>query len=407
VAVLAGLTLAIAGSASTATASLKGGLALTPYMGVDTWYSVGPNVDEAVVTTMADAMVTQGLVAGGYNILWIDGGWWDGGRDASGAISPLAARWPHGMAWVVSYLHARGIHAGIYTDAGANGCADSGAGSYGHYQQDMNTFAAWGFDAVKVDFCGGRQLRLDPRIAYRQIDDAIQADSPRRPMLLNICDGNVADRDGPGVPAYEQSAYGAYAFDPDAASWRTAPDVGRPGSVTFDGVLRNLDWDALHPFAAKPGHWNDPDYIVPDEGMTAGQAQAQFSLWTIVAAPLVLGDDPRTMPATTRTMVLNPEAIAIDQDRAGIQGWLIERRRTVDVWMKPLADGSRAIALLNRGNAPASISVPISKLAIQSVSRYRVRDVWAHTESTVHGVVGRSIPPDSAYLLRVWPIAKH
>jgi len=377
-------------------------------MGVDTWYAVGSNVDEGVVTSMADAMTAQGLVAGGYNILWIDGGWWDGARDSSGAIAPSTSQWPHGMAWVASYLHARGIHAGIYTDAGASGCANSGAGSFGHYQQDVNTFAAWGFDAVKVDFCGGRRLGLNPRVAYRQFGAAIQADSPHRPMLFNICDGNAADRDGPGKPPYEQSAYGAYAFDPDlATSWRTAPDVGTPGSVTFTSVLRNLDWDALHPFAARPGHWNDPDYIVPDEGMTAAQAQAQFSLWTILAAPLMLGDDPRTMPASTRAMVLDPEVIAIDQDRLGIQGWLVQRHRAVDVWLKPLADGSSAVVMLNRGSTPASSSVPVSKLGIPPARRYSVRDVWAHTGSTVHLKLKRVIPPDSAYLLRVWSVPEH
>ncbi len=393
-----------AAAAGSALAGLVHGVALTPYMGVDTWYAVGPRVDESVVTSMANAMATDGLVAAGYDVLWIDGGWWDGARDSSGAIAVSATQWPHGMAWLTAYLHARGIHAGIYTDAGENGCASGNAGSYGHYQTDVNTFAAWGFDAVKVDFCGGLQMHLNPRTAYRAFGAALQSDSPRRPMLFNICDGNAGDRNGPGRPPYNQSAYGAYAFAPAVAgSWRTSPDIGTPGSVTFAGVLRNLDWDALHPFAARPGHWNDPDYLVPDAGMTAAEAQAQFSMWAVLAAPLMLSDDVRTMPPRTSEMVTNADAIAVDQDRLGIQGWLLERRGAVDVWIKPLADGSRAIALLNRGTSTASISVRTAQLGIAAASRYQVRDVWAQTTSTVGSSIQRAIPAQSAFLLRVWP----
>jgi alpha-galactosidase len=391
--------------ASPALGGLRGGVALTPYMGVDTWYAVGTQVDEDVVTGMANAMVAGGLVAAGYNILWIDGGWWNGARDSSGNIVVSPTLWPHGMTWLAGYLHARGIHAGIYTDAGVNGCVSSGAGSYGHYQADVNTFAAWGFDAIKVDFCGGSRMRLNPRAAYRAFGAAIQADSPHRPMLFNICDGNLPDKYGPGEPSYDDSAYGAYAFDPGvASSWRTSGDIGGPGSVDFARVLLNLDWDAIRPFAAGPGHWNDPDYLVPDEGMTPAEAQAQFSMWAILAAPLVLSDDVRTMPPLTREMVTNQEAIAIDQDRLGIQGWLVARAGDIDVWARPLANGDRAVALLNRGSAPASASISVAALGLGSGPRFRARDVWAHTTKTVTAVIRRMVPADSAFLLRVSPM---
>lgn len=400
------LVLAIYGAtASPAVAGLHGGVALTPYMGVDTWYSVGTQVNETVVTGMANAMVSSGLVAAGYDILWIDAGWWGGTRDANGNIVVSPAQWPHGMSWLTAYLHARGIHAGIYTDAGVNGCTTAGAGSYGRYQADVNTFAAWGFDAVKVDFCGGRHMRLDPRIAYREFGAALQADAPHRPMLLNICDGYAADQYGPGQPPYDESAYGAYAFDPAAAgSWRTSGDIGVPGRVDFAGVLQNLDWDAMHPFAAGPGHWNDPDYLVPDAGMTPAETQAQFSLWTILAAPLMLSDDVRTMPLLTQQMVTNRAAIAIDQDRLGIQGWLVARAGAMDVWSRPLAGGGRAVALLNRGTVPASVAVKVSELGLRALPakrRYRVQDVWTQATQTVTSVIRRTVPADSAFLLRV------
>ena len=394
-------------AASPALGELHNGVALTPYMGVDTWYAVGAQVNEDVVTGMANSMVANGLVAAGYNILWIDAGWWSGARDSSGNIAVSPVQWPHGMRWLTGYLHARGIHAGIYTDAGAKGCASPGAGSYGHSQLDVNAFAAWGFDAIKVDFCGGHQLRLDPRAAYRAFGAAIQADSPHRPMLFNICDGNVPDKYAPGEPPYNESAYGAYAFDPAVAgSWRTSSDIGGPGSVDFAGVLQNLDWDAMHPFAARPGHWNDPDYLVPDEGMTPAEAQAQFSMWSILAAPLVLSDDVRTMPLPTREMVTNPEVIAIDQDRLGIQGWLAGRAGEADVWVRPLSNGDRAVALLNRGLVPASASVSAAALGLPSGRRYNVRDLWTHTTTTGPSVVRRTVPGDSAFLLRVSPAPK-
>lgn len=379
-------------------------LARTPYMGVDTWYAVGSSVDEAVATRMADAMVRNGLVAAGYRILWLDAGWWSGTRDARGNIVVSSKQWPHGMKWLTDYLHKRRIEAGIYTDAGRDGCVSPRAGSYGHYRQDVDRFAAWGFDAVKVDFCGGGHMRLDPRVAYRRFGLAIERDSPRRPLLFNICDAHLPNRYGVGDPPYDDSVYAAYSFDPAVAnSWRTSPDIGRPGHVSFAGVLGNLDLDALHPLAAGPGHWNDPDYLVPDAGMTAAQAQAQFSLWTIVAAPLVLSDDVRTMPARTQAMVTDAAAIAIDQDGLGIQGRLIARRGLAEVWARPLVGGARAVALLNRGPGRLSISISLAALGLSSRSRYLASDVWARTSSVVESVIRRTVAGQSADLLRLSP----
>ncbi len=411
------LVLALSGiSASPALGQLPD-LAPTPYMGVDTWYAVGNQVNENVVTSMANAMVSQGLVAAGYNTLWIDSGWWNGARDVSGNIAVSPTLWPHGMSWLTTYLHARGIRAGIYTDAGSSGCTVQGAGSYGHYQTDVNQFAAWGFDAIKVDFCGGAHMNLDPRVAYRQFDAAIQNDSPRRPMLFNVCDGYLPNRFSPGNPPYGESAWTAYAFDPAATSWRTNSDIGGPGFVSFAGVLSNLDWDSMHPYAAGPGHWNDPDYLVPDEGMTPTEAQAQFSMWSILAAPLMLSNNILTMPLATLQMVSDRAAIAIDQDRLGIQGWLVARSGNMDVWVRPLAGGARAVALLNRGATPALASVTFAALGFPQPKvkpagkhkprpkppRYRVVDVWTQVTRTVTTVIRRSVPGDSAFLLRVSP----
>ncbi len=414
---LLAVTLILGVSANPALGELQNGVALTPYMGVDTWYAVGNQVNENVVTSMANAMVSDGLVAAGYNILWIDSGWWDGARDANGDIVASPTLWPHGLAWLTAYLHARGIYAGIYTDAGNRGCTVPGAGSFGHYQSDVNQFAGWGFDAVKVDFCGGARMGLDPRVAYRQFGAAIQNDSPRRPLLFNVCDGYIPDHFGSGNPSFGESAWGAYAFDPAASSWRTNSDIGAPGYVDFTGVLANLDWDSMHPFAAGPGHWNDPDYIVPQEGMTPAEAQAQFSMWSILAAPLMLSNNILTMTYPTLQMETNRLAIAIDQDRLGIQGWLVARYGNMDVWVRPLAGGARAVALLNRGPTPALVSVTTAALGFPQPKakpvgkhkrrpkppQYHVLDVWTQVTTTVSTVLRRSVPGDSAFLLRISP----
>jgi alpha-galactosidase len=362
-------------------------------MGVDTWYAFGTQIDETVVKALADAMVSRGLVAAGYKYVWIDAGWWSGTRDSAGKIIPSPVLWPHGLSWLTTYLHHRGMRAGIYTDAGINGCAGTGQGSWGHYQDDINTFALWGFDAVKVDFCGGNQMGIDPRWVAHRFATAIAADNPHRRMLFNFCDGAIPNHYGAGRPSYDNSAYATHVYAAATAnSWRTGPDIGGPGYVFFAGMLNNLDWDALWPYAAGPGHWNDPDYLVPDEGMTPSQAQAQFSMWTIVAAPMMLSDNVVAMPQRTVDMAINPELLAISQDRLGVQGWLAWRRGDAELWVRPLADGSRAIALLNRGLKPVSIAAFPAALGLPAAHSYSVRDVWLHRSFTARAVRTRRIP---------------
>src|SRR5438445_9160697 len=185
------LSLALAmtiGTTSVPADALENGLARTPYQGWNTFYGLGDSFDQATIQSVADAMVSRGLRSAGYRYVWIDGGWWKGTRDASGNITVDAARWPEGMKAVADYIHAKGLLAGIYTDAGSDGCGGAGQGSYGHYQQDANQFAAWGFDAVKVDFCGGAEDHLRPASAYAAFHAAIEANSSHRSMLLSVCD---------------------------------------------------------------------------------------------------------------------------------------------------------------------------------------------------------------------------
>ncbi|MGH3493277.1 MAG: glycoside hydrolase family 27 protein [Sciscionella sp.] len=205
-------------------------LARTPYMGWNTYYGLGSSFDEATIKSVADAMVSRGFTAAGYRFVWIDGGWWSGARDAGGNITVDPKQWPDGMQAVADYIHSKGLKAGIYTDAGSNGCGGANQGSYGHYQQDVNQFASWGFDAVKVDFCGGTQLKLDPATAYGKFRDALLANSSHRPMLFNICNPFYTDELGPNDPPYERSVYVSHTFGPTTGnSWRT--EAGRHRSI--------------------------------------------------------------------------------------------------------------------------------------------------------------------------------
>ena len=385
------------------------GLAATPPMGVNTWYAFGSAINEQVVVDLANEMVSRGLEKVGYRYLWIDGGWWRGTRDANGNISVDPTQWPHGMAWIAAYIHSLGLLAGIYTDAGTRGCgAEPLAGSYNHYQQDVDTFAAWGFDALKVDFCGGHDMRLNPSSAYRQFAGAIKADQPRRPMLLAISNGAVPNEYAAGDPSYADSAYGSYRYGPSSGnSWRTGPDLGNPGFVPFSSAERNFELDAQHPGVAGPGHWNDPDYLVPSSGMSEAQDESQFSLWAIAAAPLIASIDVHLMSLQTQLILENRQAIAIDQDPLGVQARLADTQGQTQIWVKPLADKSSAAALLNLAQQPATVRLTPALLGLRTAPAYTTLDVWARQSVVGDGTLLVSVPGQSAVLLRMTPAPVH
>jgi alpha-galactosidase len=381
-------------------------LAATPYMGWDTYFALGGNYSESTILRQASQMVALGLERRGYRYVWLDVGWWHGTRNATGQITVSSRQWPHGLAWLTRTLHAAGFLVGLYTDAGPNGCGGAGQGSYGHYQQDVNTFAAWGFDAVKVDFCGGAEYHLDPASAYSQFHAAILANASHRPMLLSICDFLQPEQYGEGRPILGESAFASYSFGPSVGnSWRTDTDVGLPGNVPFTDVLRNIDADAAAPQAAGPGHWNDPDYLGPGQGMSAAQFRSQFSMWAMLAAPLMVSDDLTKISSASLQAVENPEVIAVDQDPAGIQGTLLSTSSAGEgqVWVKPLADGSRAVALLNRGSGATFITTSALAVGLPTASSYTMRNLWTHNTSSTRGTISAEVPGDSTVLLRVAP----
>jgi hypothetical protein len=391
------VTTAVAAS----TTSVKTVLTPTPYMGWDSYFAFGGRYSEATILQQASEMISLGLEKHGYRYVWLDAGWWQGARGRHGEIEVNRKQWPHGMAWLASTLHEAGFRVGLYTDAGREGCGGAHEGSYGHYQQDANTFAAWGFDAVKVDFCGGVRQHLNPKAAYTSFHDAIQANSSHRPMLFSICNFLEPGQEN-GNPPYAESAFSSYTFGPSVGnSWRTDTDVGSPGYVTFATVLRNLDADAAHPEAAGPGHWNDPDYLGPDQGLSAAQFDTQMSMWAMLAAPLMVSDNLTQMSTASLHAVENDEVIAIDQDPAGIQGELLSSGGGGEVWVKPLSDGSRAVALLNRGSTPLSIATNASAIGMPGAKRYELRNLWTRRSEATAGSIAVEVPGESTVLLRV------
>ncbi|MFC9327449.1 ricin-type beta-trefoil lectin domain protein [Kitasatospora sp. NPDC057015] len=348
-------------------------------MGWASWNSFASSIDFATVRAQVDAFVAAGLPAAGYRYVNIDEGWWQGARDDAGEITVDPVRWPGGMAAVADYIHGRGLKAGIYTDAGRNGCGyyypstrppAADTGMEGHELQDALRFQEWGFDFLKVDWCGGDAEHLDPRTTYGAIAAAVDRATATtgRPMLLSICEWGV------GRPWN----WGAGT----AAMWRTSGDVihwgERPSTAA---VLANFD-RSLHPTAQHTGYHNDPDMLMAGmDGLTDAQNRTHLALWAVAGAPLLAGNDLTRMTAATRAALTNRELIAIDQDGRGLQGVEVaEDTAGLQVYGKVLSGtGRRAVLLLNRTAAAAPVTVRWVDLGLTGAAA-AVRDVWAGSD---------------------------
>ena len=346
---------------------------MTPPMGWSSWNAHLDQIDESVIEKAADAMVSSGMKAVGYRYVNIDGGWWDGTRDANGNIVVYTKQWPGGMQAVTAYIHSKSLKAGIYTDVGVDGCTGNktNQGSYGHYLQDMMQFEQWGFDFVKVDWCGGKKMHLDPATQYRQIHDAIirATAQTKHPMLLSICNWGLAD---------------PWKWGPATGNlWRTSNDISfQQNHASWTEVLKNFDSATFYPASQTPGAYNDADMMeVGASGLTDTENQSHFSLWAIAGAPLLAGNDITSMSNTTKMILTNQEVIAIDQDPLGLQGTQIGTNDTnsLQVWSKVLSgDGQQAVVLLNRTSSTANMTVNWSDIGLAAGSA-QVRDLWAHS----------------------------
>ena len=372
----------------------------TPPMGWNSWNGFAGAIDQSVIRQQTDALMASGMKDAGFAYVNIDEGWWKGTRDSAGGITVDTAQWPGGMSAIADYIHSKGLKAGIYTDAGRNGCgyyyptghpAYPGTGSEGHYDQDFLQFSRWGFDYVKVDWCGGSKEGLNAASTYTAISDAIARATAQtgRPMVFSVCEwgGQQPWNWAPGI----------------SNLWRTSGDIIYWGErPAMSRVLANFD-SAQHASAQSPGHYNDPDMLVAGlPGFSDAQNRTHLSLWAISGAPLVAGNKLSDMTAATRAVLTNREMIAVDQDPLGRQGTKVaEDSAGLQVYQKVLSgNGRRAVVLLNRTGSAASMTVRWSSAGLTGPAA--VRDVWAATDrgSFASGYT-TSVPAGEAVLLTI------
>ena len=311
------------------------GLADKPQMGWSTWNKFQEKISEDVIIGIADAMVESGLRDAGYTYINIDD-CWHGERDKDGFIQVDATKFPHGMKYLADYLHGKGLKLGIYSDAGTATCG-SMPGSLGHEYQDALQYARWGVDYLKYDWCN--TTNINPQGAYQLISDALRASG--RPIFLSMCE-------------WGNSHPWRWARD-IGHSWRTTPDIWCnfdslrvfPQGYSQFGVMQCIQLnDTLRQYAG-PGHWNDPDMLEVGNGMTINEDRAHFTMWCMMASPLILGNDIRNMSAEVRDILTNREMIAVDQDALGVQGLHLMDDDGLQFWFKPLEGGDWAFVILN------------------------------------------------------------
>ena len=363
------------------------GLARTPPMGWNSWNHFGCNVSAALIREVADAMAANGMRDAGYQYVTIDD-CWQVARDAKGVIVADSTRFPDGIKPLADYVHSKGLKFGIYTDAGRLTCQRR-PGSYGHEELDAKTYAQWGVDYVKIDWCNAEGI--DAPAQYAKLRDALLHSG--RPIVFSICEWG-SNRPWEWAPAVGNL-------------WRTTGDI----QDRWNSVLTIVNLSSQYWHVARPGAWNDPDMLeVGNGGMTRDEYRAHFSLWAMMAAPLIAGNDVRAMldstrqAASTREILLNRDVIAVDQDSLGVQGMIVQDNPPdLQVWSRPLADGSKAVLLFNRASVPSAITANWGSVGIKT-KEARVRDLWTHTDSS--GVTGRytaTVPSHGVVMLRVWP----
>jgi alpha-galactosidase len=369
--------------------ALDNGLAKTPPMGWNSWNKFGCNVSEQLIRSVADAMITSGLKDAGYQYVVIDD-CWQVSRDKDGNIVPDPQRFPSGIKALADYVHSKGLKFGIYSDAGTGTCQNR-PGSRGYEFQDARQYAAWGVDYLKYDWCN--HSTQNSEASYSIMRDALKKSG--RPIVFSLC---------------EWGSTKPWLWAKDVGNlWRATGDISDKWDTgpkaDFIGVVQILDLvDPLYSYAG-PGHWNDPDMLeVGNGGLNDTEARAHFSMWCILAAPLMAGNDIRSMSAATRAILTNKELIAVDQDPLGIQGRRVRRDGQLEVWSKQLSDGGRAVALLNRSEAPSEISVSWTDIGYPESVSSSVRDLWDGKDLGLKkGSYSTTVPSHGVVVLRIVP----
>jgi alpha-galactosidase len=370
-------------------------LALTPPMGWNSWNHFHCSVTDEVVRAQARAMATNGMKAAGYRYVNVDD-CWQAGRDAKGNIQPNS-KFPD-MKALGDYIHSLGLKFGIYSSPGPKTCGGY-TGSYQHELQDARTYASWGVDYLKYDWCSAAHVYEPSQMqaVYRKMYDALR--STGRPIVFSLCQ-------------YGLQAVWRWGASVGGNSWRTTDDIDASYTrMAFIGFGQN----GLGKFAG-PGHWNDPDMLEIGNtmsftgrggrqrtvGLNPDEDRTQMSLWCILAAPLLAGNDLRNMSPEVLAILTNREVIAVNQDPKGIEGHRVVQQGPFQVWMKPLSDGSKAVGLFNLGEGPEKMTVNFSEIGISGVAK--VRDLWAHKNvATSVTSYSATVPRHGVVMIKVTP----
>jgi len=369
--------------------ALDNGLARTPPMGWNSWNKFACRVNEGVIKQAADAMVSSGMRDAGYQFIVIDD-CWQIARDPQGNIIPDAKRFPGGIKPVADYVHGKGLKFGIYSDAGTGTCQNR-PGGRGYEFQDARQYAAWGVDYLKYDWCN--HSTQDSAASYAIMRDALAKSG--RPIVFSLCEWG------------------------STKPWLWAKDIGNLWRATGDivdkwdgkekwggnGVVQILDLeDGLETYAG-PGHWNDPDMLeVGNGGMTNTEYRSHFSMWCLLAAPLMAGNDLGHMTSEVHDILTNKEVIAVDQDPLGQQGRRVKREGGLEVWSRELADGGRAVALLNRSGSGANITASWIDIGYPEHLAAKVRDLWAHQDlGEKTGSFSAAVPSHGVVMVTIRP----
>lgn len=363
-------------------------LAQTPPMGWNSWNKFHCDVSEELLMGMADAIVSSGMKDAGYEYVVIDD-CWQVGRDENGEIIVDKVHFPHGIKYLADYIHSKGLKFGIYSCAGSKTCAER-PGGLGHEYQDARSYASWGVDYLKYDWCN--TTTQDSRSSYANMRDALH--TAGRPIVFSICEWG------------------------STKPWEWAKEVGHLWRTTGDILDR---WDAMIGIVDKerdlaehagPGHWNDPDMLeVGNGGMTTEEYKTHFSMWCMLAAPLMAGNDLANMSDETKEILMNSELIALDQDLLGKQASCYRDIGDYEIWGKALENDEKAICLLNRSDEEKEVQVNFTSLLQTSdnywytypykLEDYKVRDLWEHKEvKTDKDIIMVKMPPHSVKLYR-------
>ena len=349
---------------------------LLPQMGFNNWNSTHcrPEFDEAMIRGIADKFISLGLKDAGYRYVNIDDCWANWQRDKDGHLQPNPKRFPSGIAALADYIHQRGLKFGLYSSAGTSTCEplqeDRGfPGGLGHEKDDAKSFASWKVDYLKYDNCNNQ--KLDAHKRYTDMANALR--NSGRQIFFSMCE-------------WGENKPWLWASKPpvDAGSWRTTGDI----TDTYASMLKIFKENVVLDKYARLGHWNDPDMLeVGNGGMTDVEYRSHFSLWSIMASPLLIGTDLRTIKPEALKILLNKDVIAIDQDPLGVQGKQVRDADGIHVIVKPLKDGGRAVAVFNEGDAAKDVTVEPAEIGLKAGGSYTMRDLWAHTDAKGDGSI--------------------